>query len=119
MASILTIPVSSFYNSYSQAKSQNPLNNMIITKSCPPTKPLSKEELWNHFLKCDADGDQLLTKAELKDAFRKLGAMIPGFRTWEGLRCADGNKDGCVSRDELTNLIQFVHNLQYTSISDK
>ncbi|GMI89711.1 hypothetical protein HRI_002640400 [Hibiscus trionum] len=93
---------------------------MTIVKSFPAQpKALSKEQLRQHFLACDADHNELLTRAELKQAFRKLGAMIPGFRTWEALRCADANNDGCVSREELEALIDFAYKRQYTSMSDK
>ncbi|KAK8571347.1 hypothetical protein V6N13_103474 [Hibiscus sabdariffa] len=85
----------------------------------PQPRGLSKEQLRKHFLECDADHNELLSRAELKQAFRKLGAMIPAFRTWEGLRCADANNDGCVSRDELEALIDFAYKLQYMSISNK
>ena len=86
---------------------------MTIThKSCP--RPFSKQELRKLFLDCDANNDGLLTKEEIKKAFNNLGAVIPGYRAWEGLKRADANKDGSVSPDELEGLIDYADKLQYT-----
>ncbi|XWS14688.1 hypothetical protein CRYUN_Cryun35bG0030700 [Craigia yunnanensis] len=84
----------------------------ITNKSCP--RPFSKQQLRKIFLDCDANSDGFLTKEEIKKAFNHLGAVIPGYRAWEGLKRADANKDGCVSPEELDGLIDYADKLQYT-----
>ncbi|TYH83206.1 hypothetical protein ES332_D02G116500v1 [Gossypium tomentosum] len=88
----------------------------MTIKSCPiQPQAWSKQQLRKLFLDCDGDGDGLLTKEEKKKAFRNLGAVIPGYRAWEGLKRADANKDGCVSHEELDALMDYADKLQYTS----
>ncbi|KAK2977563.1 hypothetical protein RJ640_007038 [Escallonia rubra] len=74
----------------------------------------AEDQLKGIFKKHDKNGDGLLSKEELKEAFKYLGALIPGWRAWCGLRYADANGDGCISEGEMNALVQYAANLGYT-----
>ncbi|OMO78948.1 Calcium-binding EF-hand [Corchorus capsularis] len=87
---------------------------MTLTNKSFPQTFISKQQLRKLFLDCDSNNDGFLTKDEIKKAFQKLGAVIPGYRAWEGMKRADANRDGCVSMDELEDLIDYANKLQYS-----
>lgn len=58
----------------------------------------------------DVDGDGRLSKNELKEAFRKLGAWFPAFRAARALSHAHANNDGYISDDELDQLVKYIVN---------
>ncbi|EOY14492.1 EF-hand domain - like 10 [Theobroma cacao] len=93
---------------------------MTITSKSGSGYPqaISKLQLRKLFLDCDANNDGILTKEEIKKAFHNLGALLPRYRAWEGLKHADANKDGCVSPEELDGLIDYAYKLQYTAIAN-
>ncbi|XVF64035.1 hypothetical protein PTKIN_Ptkin09bG0134800 [Pterospermum kingtungense] len=80
-------------------------------------KPLAvdydAEQIRKIFLACDRDGNQVLSKDEIRHAFEKLGALIPGHRARRGLKHADANNDGCISMEELNELVRYAAGLGY------
>ncbi|XP_011016821.1 PREDICTED: calmodulin-like protein 5, partial [Populus euphratica] len=73
----------------------------------PPTS--TEKQLRAIFMECDINKDGVLSKKELKRAFRRLGALIPAFRAARGLHHADANHDGVVDMDELDDLIKYAY----------
>ncbi|XWS21176.1 hypothetical protein CRYUN_Cryun30bG0032900 [Craigia yunnanensis] len=65
------------------------------------------EQIRKIFLDCDIDGDKVLSKDEIKSAFERLGALIPGYRARRALQHADANNDGCISMEELNDLVRY------------
>ncbi|KAK2995620.1 hypothetical protein RJ640_020256 [Escallonia rubra] len=47
--------------------------------------PLTEEQLKGIFKQNDKNGDGLLSKEELKEAFKNLGALFPGWRASRGV----------------------------------
>ncbi|PPE01784.1 hypothetical protein GOBAR_DD01164 [Gossypium barbadense] len=73
----------------------------------------NKKQLRKVFLDCDVDDNSVLTEEEIKNAFDRFGSLFPGFRAWRALKRADKNKDGCISLDELDNLIDYAYKRGY------
>ncbi|XVF39955.1 hypothetical protein PTKIN_Ptkin01aG0074400 [Pterospermum kingtungense] len=65
------------------------------------------------FLACDIDGNKVLSRDEIKLAFDRLGAYIPAYRAWRALQHADFNNDGCISMEELNDLVAYASRLGY------
>jgi Ca2+-binding EF-hand superfamily protein len=78
-----------------------------------PVSQLTKEQLRAIFMESDINKDGVLSKKELKQAFGRLGALIPAFRAARGLHHADANHDGVVDKDELDDLIKYAYRLGY------
>ncbi|KAL3514507.1 hypothetical protein ACH5RR_027234 [Cinchona calisaya] len=95
-----------------------PLIYPSITITISNTKalsvPLTAEQLRGIFEQCDKNGDGRLDRAELKEAFKKLGAMIPSWRAARGLHHADLNGDGYIDEEEMTDLVNYALRLGYT-----
>ncbi|CAI9115742.1 OLC1v1016732C2 [Oldenlandia corymbosa var. corymbosa] len=75
---------------------------------------VSKEKLKGLFKQYDKNGDGLLDKSELKEAFKRLGAILPGWRASRSLQHADANGDGVISEDELVELVKYALQFGYT-----
>ena len=73
----------------------------------------SEEQIRKIFLDCDTDGNKVLSKEEIKLAFDRLGAYIPAYRAWRALKHADFNNDGCISMEELNDLVGYACKLGY------
>ncbi|KAL3514518.1 hypothetical protein ACH5RR_027235 [Cinchona calisaya] len=84
----------------------------IIIK--PGNIPMTAEQLKGIFEQCDKNGDGRLDRAELKEAFKRLGAMIPRWRAARGLHHADANGDGYIDEEEMTGLVNYALHLGYT-----
>ncbi|KAK2660335.1 hypothetical protein Ddye_006868 [Dipteronia dyeriana] len=81
----------------------------------PPTNvPQNGRKLLEVFKRHDADGDDRLSKAEIKKAFGELGSIIPAFRAHCGLNHADSNGDGFVDMNDLEDLVQYAENHGFT-----
>ncbi|KAI3440346.1 uncharacterized protein J3R85_003674 [Psidium guajava] len=76
-------------------------------------------ELKDFFRSLDANGDGRLDRAELKNAFEKLGATVPVLRELQALLYADENGDGCISEHELDKLVEFAAKHGYVVILSK
>ena len=76
--------------------------------------PLTEQQLKEIFEQHDANGDGQLNKAELKEAFRYLGALIPGWRVNRALHHADANGDGFISEKEMKDLVNYAAKFGYT-----
>ncbi|KAL3514515.1 hypothetical protein ACH5RR_027232 [Cinchona calisaya] len=75
---------------------------------------MTAEQLKGIFEQCDKNGDGRLDRAELKEAFKRLGAMIPSWRAARGMRQADANGDGYIDEEEMTGLVNYALRLGYT-----
>ncbi|KAJ4849713.1 hypothetical protein Tsubulata_041641 [Turnera subulata] len=74
---------------------------------------LTKAQLEKIFMKFDTNGDNCLSRAEMKKAFDYIGSNFPGFRATQALRYADANGDGQIDMKELDDLINFAHKIGY------
>ncbi|KAE8714399.1 putative Calcium-binding EF-hand family protein [Hibiscus syriacus] len=82
-----------------------------------PRTAAGKQELRKVFMDCDIDDNRILTKEEIKKAFDRFGSFFPGFRAWRALQHVDKNKDGCVSVEELDDLIEYAYKRGYINVS--
>ncbi|CAN6583249.1 unnamed protein product [Malus baccata var. baccata] len=71
-------------------------------------------QVLNLFNSFDKDGDGMLSKEEVKEAFRKLGSHWGGFRARRALRHADANRDGLISTEEINDLANYTLKCGYT-----
>jgi Ca2+-binding EF-hand superfamily protein len=71
----------------------------VINDKSLPGPVFNEEELKKIFKQHDANRDGLLSKAELKNAFKSLGALIPSLRAFLGLYHADANGDGFIGEE--------------------
>ncbi|KAJ4834871.1 hypothetical protein Tsubulata_043166 [Turnera subulata] len=76
---------------------------------------LNEAQLKAIFKEHDADGDGRLSKEELKAAFHRLGAHLPGWRVKRSLRHADVDGDGNISLGELDELVKYAKKFRYRS----
>ncbi|XVF64037.1 hypothetical protein PTKIN_Ptkin09bG0135000 [Pterospermum kingtungense] len=91
---------------------------MVNLQKGPDSRPtVSRQKLRKVFLECDVDDDCVLTKEEIKKAFDRFGSLFPGFRTWRALKCVDKNKDGCISMEELDDLIDYAYQRGYINVN--
>ncbi|GMP44214.1 hypothetical protein CsSME_00013253 [Camellia sinensis var. sinensis] len=70
-------------------------------------QPLNEEQLKGIFKKHDKNGDDRLSRKELKKAFEELGAWIPDWTALRGLCNADANGNGFISEEEMNSLILY------------
>nr|AZL94079.1 calmodulin-like protein 39 [Carica papaya] len=87
--------------------------HMVGKKAPSPPKRPTEEDIKAALMKFDSNGDHRLSKEELKKAFSNLGALVPGFRSWRGMKLADDDGDGFVDENELPKLIKYVSSLGY------
>ncbi|KDP38361.1 hypothetical protein JCGZ_04286 [Jatropha curcas] len=69
--------------------------------------PLKEHQLKKIFMQFDQNGDCVLSKEEIHNAFEYLHALFPGFRTHRGIRVADANRDGQIDLNELDDLVKY------------
>ncbi|KAB2614366.1 calcium-binding protein CML10 [Pyrus ussuriensis x Pyrus communis] len=87
---------------------------MSFIRSQPAGVPWTREQVLNLFNSFDKDGDGMLSKEEVKAAFRKLGSHWGGFRARRALRHADANRDGLISAEEINDLANYALKCRYT-----
>lgn len=87
---------------------------MTILTSKSLSVALNVEQLKYIFKHHDKNGDGRLDKAELKEAFKDLGGILPGWRAARGLQHADANGDGFITEDELTCLVKYAIQFGYS-----
>ena len=75
--------------------------------------PNKKEQTLEFFKQRDINGDNLLSKSEVKKIFEDLESRFPGIRTWQAMRKADANGDGNIDQNELEDLLNFVVGLNF------
>ena len=73
----------------------------------PARVPRTWEQVMDLFNSFDKDGDGMLSKEELKAAFRELGSRWGGFRARRALSHADANHDGLISKEEIKDLVNY------------
>ena len=72
-----------------------------------PLPPITEKQLRDTFQKYDRDGDGLLSKAELENAFKSLGSHMPNWRARRALHHADANGDKNISLEELDEVVKY------------
>ncbi|KAB2614368.1 calcium-binding protein CML10 [Pyrus ussuriensis x Pyrus communis] len=80
----------------------------------PARVPRTREQVVDLFNSFDKDGDGMLSKEELKAAFRELGSRWGGFRARRALSHADANHDGLISKEEIKDLVNYALECGYT-----
>ena len=75
---------------------------------------MPEDQLRRVFEKFDKNGDHKLSKEELKEAFKDMGAYFPGWKAWRGLQVADANRDGFITEDEMNELVNYAVKSGYT-----
>ncbi|XVF64036.1 hypothetical protein PTKIN_Ptkin09bG0134900 [Pterospermum kingtungense] len=83
------------------------------TRPKPTPIDYDAKQIRQIFVACDHDGNGILSRDEIRDAFEKLGALIPGYRAWRALNHAAANNDGCISLEELDDLARYAAGLGY------
>ncbi|XP_021285247.1 calmodulin-like protein 3 [Herrania umbratica] len=94
----------------SACKNRGPKAHRI---KCAPV-PLTKAQLKLILVSFDRNGDNRLSKQELKDAFNYIGSHFPSWRAGRALRRADDNEDGYISEGEMDDLVEYVLQCGYT-----
>uniref|UniRef100_A0A7N2KRT4 EF-hand domain-containing protein n=1 Tax=Quercus lobata TaxID=97700 RepID=A0A7N2KRT4_QUELO len=75
--------------------------------SYKPLPPMNEKQLRDTFQKYDSNGDGLLSKAELENAFKSLGSHMPNWRARRALNHADANGDKFISLEELDEVVKY------------
>ncbi|OAY52689.1 hypothetical protein MANES_04G103100v8 [Manihot esculenta] len=75
--------------------------------------PLTEDQVRQIFMKFDLNGDNVLSREEIRQAFNYLGAMFPAQKARQGIKLADGNGDGVVDMSEMEDLVKYAYNLGY------
>uniref|UniRef100_A0A803LKC8 EF-hand domain-containing protein n=1 Tax=Chenopodium quinoa TaxID=63459 RepID=A0A803LKC8_CHEQI len=75
---------------------------------------LSEDQLRRIFKAHDKNGDGCLDKEELKEAFRALGARVPGYRADYAIHYTDIDLDGVINEDEIDHLVSYAIQFGYT-----
>ncbi|XP_066392776.1 probable calcium-binding protein CML17 [Miscanthus floridulus] len=55
----------------------------------------------------DADGDGRISRRELREAIRRLGACFASVKAWCAVRRADRDRNGFVDDCEMESLVEF------------
>ncbi|KAA8537740.1 hypothetical protein F0562_027270 [Nyssa sinensis] len=90
------------------------LHNMFFMDFKSVELRLDEDQLRKIFKKHDKDRDDRLSREELKEAFKELGACIPEYRARQAHKLADTNGDGFVSNEEMSKLVEYAFKLGYT-----
>ncbi|OAY52688.1 calmodulin-like protein 5 [Manihot esculenta] len=75
--------------------------------------PLTEDQVRQIFMKFDLNGDNVLSREEIRQAFNYLGAMFPAQQARQGIKLADSNGDGVVDMSEMEDLVKYAYNLGY------
>ena len=67
----------------------------------------TEEEIRRAFDEAVTKGGGRLREEDLKQTFRQLGARVPAWRAFRGLRHADADRDGAISGGELDDIIKY------------
>ncbi|KAG6624677.1 hypothetical protein CIPAW_16G045000 [Carya illinoinensis] len=91
-------------------------NNEIrdVSKNLPMPMKYNEAQLREIFKRSDINGDGVLSRHELRNAFYSLGAFIPDWRAFRAIRHADINGDGYIDEAELENVVRYAFQLGYT-----
>ncbi|WCJ40386.1 hypothetical protein M5689_021306 [Euphorbia peplus] len=87
-------------------------NNYHLNAKFTPVV-LTAEQIRQVFMQFDLNGDKVLSRDEIRQAFNYLGAVFPRFRALRGMSRADSNKDGVIDMSELDDLVQYASSLGY------
>ncbi|WCJ40385.1 hypothetical protein M5689_021305 [Euphorbia peplus] len=77
------------------------------------TVVLTAEQIRQVFMQFDLNGDKVLSRDEIRQAFNYLGAVFPRFRALRAMSRADSNNDGVIDMSELDELVQYAYSLGY------
>ncbi|GMP81027.1 hypothetical protein CsSME_00035879 [Camellia sinensis var. sinensis] len=75
---------------------------------------LTEEQLKGILKRYDTNGDGKLSRKELKVAFRSLGFCFSGLRARCAVHHADGNGDGFITEEEMSNLVKYASKWGFT-----
>ena len=73
----------------------------------PAPLNLNEQQLKMIFKEADTNKDGRLGKKDLKGAFERHGAILPGWRARRALYYADQNNDGIISEQEVDVLVKY------------
>ncbi|KAF2309842.1 hypothetical protein GH714_005347 [Hevea brasiliensis] len=86
---------------------------LVINECKQASTVLLEDQLRGLLKRYDANNDGKLSKAELKVAFKSLGSHFAGWRAMRAIHHADANGDGCISEDEMEELIKYAIKLGF------
>ncbi|KAG2663699.1 hypothetical protein I3760_16G045700 [Carya illinoinensis] len=89
-------------------------NEISYSKNLPMPMKYNEAQLRETFKRYDINGDGVLSRHELRNAFYSLGAFIPDWRAFRAIRHADINGDGYIDEAELDNVVRYAFQLGYT-----
>lgn len=75
---------------------------------------LDEAQLRATFRKHDINDDGHLNKEELKEAFRRLGAIMPSWRADRAIYYTDIDIDGVIDEEEIDQLVAYAVECGYT-----
>ncbi|XP_075651452.1 uncharacterized protein LOC142621951 isoform X2 [Castanea sativa] len=84
-----------------------------------PLPPTNEKQLRDTFQKYDSNGDGLLSKAELENAFKSLGSHMPNRKAHLALNRADANADKWCSLEELDEVLKYAAEYGYVLGNDQ
>ncbi|KAF5468279.1 hypothetical protein F2P56_012443, partial [Juglans regia] len=91
-----------------------PFDTMVRYLNKSYATGLTEDQVKGIFKRYDANGDGILNREEIRNAFASLGSRLPGFRAYRGLHHADANGDGLIDEEELKALVEYGAKVGYT-----
>ncbi|KAL4196899.1 hypothetical protein AMTRI_Chr04g185400 [Amborella trichopoda] len=75
-----------------------------------PTKTLTQRRSSQQWLmKCDKDGDDRISKGELREVVGNLGSWFPWWACRKAMAAADANHNGIIDDNEMPALVNYLH----------
>ncbi|OAY52685.1 hypothetical protein MANES_04G102700v8 [Manihot esculenta] len=89
------------------------VNPFRVNKYKDAPVPFTEEQVRQVFMKFDLNGDNVLSREEIRQAFNYLGAMFPAYRARQGIKFSDANGDGVIDMSEIDDLVKYAYNLGF------
>ncbi|KAK9066730.1 hypothetical protein SSX86_014053 [Deinandra increscens subsp. villosa] len=69
--------------------------------------PLTEAQVERLIRQYDTDGDDKISRKELRAILKKLGVRFAGFRAARAMAHVDANEDGVISDEEVNELAKY------------
>ncbi|KAJ9189912.1 hypothetical protein P3X46_001160 [Hevea brasiliensis] len=90
-----------------------PWNPFAVHNYKAASVPFTEDQVRQVFMQFDLNRDNVLSREEIRQAFKYLGAMFPAQKARKALKLADANGDGAIDLSELDDLVKYAYNLGY------